>query len=700
VNLRHFLLIVVGLALFVVTLFGVMAYRISLEVSFKQQLDVAKLLVRTQAVQLAHWLQNDLPVQQFLEQDKIPGTPALVILDQQYHPVAMNKPVPTIHELVERVSADMHDNQTWGYLTMEDRPYTWVMHSLPDDLFRVLLIRKEQNSNTPNLSIINRLVVTGLIVIWIAVWGALILFNYVARRTGKLETERRRNAEQVRLLLNSTAEAIYGVDIHGICTFCNPAAVKILGYQQEADLLGKNIHELVHHTRTDDHPHPIDECLIGNVIRDGIGIHIDHDIFWRADGKAIPVEYRGYPIRNDGIIVGAVVTFLDISEILQARQNMKKLSLVVEQASDAVCITDSKGLIDYVNPAFITMTGYHENEIVGKHINLLNGDASEQARDDDLWRTVSAGHVHSDIHLNKRKDGELFYAREVVAPLKNSSGQISHVVFTCSDISVQLQHEASMQALIAEKHAAEVASHEKSSFLANMSHELRTPLNAILGYNELLLDKFPEHQDPEVSADLGKIHTAGKHLLALISDVLDFSRLDAGKMKLHLEEVVVADLVNSATSIIAPIMEKNGNTFTVQLAEDTATMVTDITRMRQCLFNLLSNAAKFTSGKNIFLRVHQEREQGRNWIIFAVEDQGIGIHPDNIPNLFQAFSQAESSTTRRFGGTGLGLTISQRLVSMMGGCITVTSSPNKGSTFTIRVPIDGQSARVDSAVGQ
>ncbi|MGQ0593230.1 MAG: ATP-binding response regulator [Gammaproteobacteria bacterium] len=236
--------------------------------------------------------------------------------------------------------------------------------------------------------------------------------------------------------------------------------------------------------------------------------------------------------------------------------------------------------------------------------------------------------------------------------------------------------------------AALEATRLKSEFLANMSHELRTPLNAIIGYSEMLAEEAEDAGRDNDLGDLQKIRAAGKHLLALINDVLDLSKIEAGKMEVHLETFDVPAMLQEVVSTIAPLVEKNGNRLEVRCAEGLGALRADLTKVRQALFNLLSNACKFTSSGVVTLAVGRERVDGADWLRFGVSDTGIGISPEQMKRLFQAFSQADASTSKKYGGTGLGLIISRRFCQMMGGDITVESTPGQGSTFTIRLPID------------
>ena len=236
------------------------------------------------------------------------------------------------------------------------------------------------------------------------------------------------------------------------------------------------------------------------------------------------------------------------------------------------------------------------------------------------------------------------------------------------------------------KEAAEAASKTKSLFLANMSHELRTPLNAILGYSEMLQEEASDRQFDGFNADLEKINAAGKHLLALINDILDLSKIEAGKMEQFRENFDVRTLIEEVAATVLPLVEKNANKLHVEVAQDIGSMYADQIKVRQSLFNLLSNAAKFTREGHVTLDTRREQMNGADWIVFRVTDTGIGLNPNQILNLFQAFSQADASTTRRFGGTGLGLALTRRFCQMMGGDVVVNSTPGNGSTFTIKLP--------------
>jgi len=246
--------------------------------------------------------------------------------------------------------------------------------------------------------------------------------------------------------------------------------------------------------------------------------------------------------------------------------------------------------------------------------------------------------------------------------------------------------EEMMRELILARDAAEEANLSKSNFLSSMSHELRTPLNAIIGYSEMLQEEAEKLEQKTFSDDLLKIQAAGKHLLGLINDILDLSKIEAGKLELDIETFSVADLINEIINTAQPLVEKKNNTLEVMKTGKLGEMKSDQTKVRQVLFNLLSNAAKFTEQGKITLEGSREAIDDREWLTFIVSDTGIGIDSEQLNRVFEQFTQADTTTTRKYGGTGLGLPICRKLCQLMHGDISVRSEPDKGSTFTVRLP--------------
>jgi signal transduction histidine kinase len=236
--------------------------------------------------------------------------------------------------------------------------------------------------------------------------------------------------------------------------------------------------------------------------------------------------------------------------------------------------------------------------------------------------------------------------------------------------------------------SAEQANAAKSAFLARMSHEIRTPLNAIIGYCELIQEDAHAIGNIDFISDLQKIHSAGKHLLALISDILDISKIEAGMMELCPEKFDVLALLDDLIETITPVVENNGNRFEFKIPKQIGMITADKLRVRQILFNLLSNAGKFTQNSKVMLAASREMSATGEWIHFIIRDWGIGIAPEHLEHLFTDFHQGDTSTSRKYGGTGLGLAICKKFCEMMGGDISVQSELEKGSTFTVRLPVE------------
>jgi len=285
-------------------------------------------------------------------------------------------------------------------------------------------------------------------------------------------------------------------------------------------------------------------------------------------------------------------------------------------------------------------------------------------------------HLIGGLTVNKKTPGE--FAPEVIDVLKTFAAQSA----------LAIQNARLFREIGDKSRQLELADRHKSEFLANMSHELRTPLNAIIGYSEMLQEDAVDLGAEQFTDDLKRINAAGKHLLELINAVLDLSKIEAGKMELYLERFEVAGLVRDIAAVIQPLAAKNANRLEVHCADAVGVMRADLTKVRQALFNLLSNACKFTDRGTVTLAVSREAGDRPESVVFRVSDTGIGMTPEQLARLFEAFSQADAATTRKYGGTGLGLALSRRLCRMMGGDVTAESLAGRGSTFTIRLPAE------------
>jgi signal transduction histidine kinase len=290
------------------------------------------------------------------------------------------------------------------------------------------------------------------------------------------------------------------------------------------------------------------------------------------------------------------------------------------------------------------------------------------------------------------------YIALTAKPNEALRNKVTTAIRVARDLIVKL--EDNTRQLEDAKARAEAASVAKSAFLANMSHELRTPLNAVIGYAEMLQEEMKERGQKDLVPDLEKIRSSGRHLLGLINEILDLSKIEAGRMELSLEDAELSSLLADVVSTAEPLVKSKGNTLQVSLAEGLGRVATDTAKLRQILLNLLSNAAKFTENGKVTFEAWRVRLSSGDEVLFRVSDTGIGMDEAHLERLFTSFTQADSSTSRKYGGTGLGLAISRRFAQLMGGDIEVTSNPGKGSTFTVTLPVvvvsDGRGISIPS----
>ncbi len=361
-----------------------------------------------------------------------------------------------------------------------------------------------------------------------------------------------------------------------------------------------------------------------------------------------------------------------------------RMRSIVENLGEGLLITDLRDQVTYVNGRMVEMFDYTPDEMLGRRTYELFLPPSEWAAMEARNRRRERGISEQYEILARRKDGSSIWVHVNASPLRNADGGIIGTIGAVTDITARKEAEEELRQA---KEAAETANRAKSAFLANMSHELRTPLNAILGYSEMLQEEAQEQGWSSLSRDLRRIHAAGTHLLTLINDILDLSKIEAGKMELYLEPFDVVGLVDHVVTTVRPLVEKNANTLVVERGPSLGLMYSDQTRVKQVLFNLLSNAAKFTVEGTIRIAVMREADADGSWLRFSVSDTGIGMTSAQLAILFADFTQADASTTRKYGGTGLGLALCRRFSAMLGGTIRVTSSYGVGSTFTVSLPV-------------
>ena len=675
-------------------------------------------------------------------------------------------------------------------------------------------------------------------------------------------------AAEINAILNAIEIGVYGVDAAGRCTFINKAGLAMLGYEPD-EVLGADMHELIHHTYPDGTPYPESACPLLQTLETGRPVALETEMLWRKDGSFFSAEYSSFPVFDDAVVTGSVVTFQDTANRGQARRRlgvqisvsrilagssdlttalMQVLSTIgaalgwhvalfwevdekqdllrhcvswpgpdglgadfiaatgsatfargvglpgrvwesgspefishlaiddlfarrepataaglrsafafplktgtqtvgvmeffsrrwqhfdedfldsistlgqqigqflrrkraeeelresealkaaiLETALDCVISINAENRIVEWNAAAERTFGYSRDEVMGERLPELIIPEVHRARHyQGVAHFIATGKgrlIGRRIEIEAmRRDGTLFPVELSIT--STSIKGAPHFTAYVRDITVRKRYETD---LAAAKDEAEEANRAKSQFIANMSHELRTPLTAVIGYGEMLEEEAQDRKLDTMLEDLRKVNSNARHLLSLINDVLDISKIEAGKMEAHLETFDVAELVRDLGSTVEALMAQKHNVLEVDCAPDVGTMHSDPVKVRQSLINLLSNAAKFTDRGVVGLRVTRHRDRAGEWIDFAVTDTGIGMTPEQIAKLFQRFTQADASTTRRFGGTGLGLSITKAFSSMLGGEISVNSTAGAGTTFELRLPADSSGMESGSA---
>jgi len=386
-----------------------------------------------------------------------------------------------------------------------------------------------------------------------------------------------------------------------------------------------------------------------------------------VDSSSIELQKLGNALNN-----ASQTVYQNTTELQKALNDLERIAAFAENSPDIVLSINTDGSIQYMNPLAIRTL------------------AELGLRYEDIFRLLPDNimELFETSHKKKTFTREIEKAYKGRTFLWTFAPVIGQDILNCYAMDISQRKTAELEArnaLIA-KVGAEQASLAKSEFLATMSHELRTPLNAIIGYCELIEEEAADLGYTEITQDLHKIQSAGKHLSSLINGILDLSKVEAGKMDLFIEDVDIKRLLDEIAETVDSLITKKHNTLTINIPSELSVIQTDLTKLRQVLFNLISNANKFTEYGVIAVSIDQYQVQNQNWFSFAVEDSGIGMTPEEKAKVFNAFVQADSSTTRHYGGTGLGLAISQRFCQLLGGSISVKSKPGIGSTFYVNLP--------------
>ncbi len=517
-------------------------------------------------------------------------------------------------------------------------------------------------------------------------------------------------ARRYNQVMEALEEAVARTDIivrtamDGIVTFTrdafkitslNPAAEAIFGYTS-GQLSGQTLTRLIQpNAQNQDLPtEDFLRRLILNMTGDGVHFEV-HGL--KADGTLFPLEITITEGQAGSQHFYAGI-FRDVTERKQQEKalmtNRANLSAIIENTPDWIWSVDHDfRVITFNTTAKLTFhTVFGQDLEAGVNIFDLLPDELRAT-----WQIYYSRALRLDaVMVEQRFDSEEFNADMELTfnPIVSTDGMVTGVSVIAHDITQRKHVERELQNA---KEAAESANRAKSAFLANMSHELRTPLNAIIGYSEMLQEDAEDFGYEDIVPDLGKIQSAGSHLLDLINNILDLSKIEAGRMELYLEEFSVKDMLHELSTITKLLMQKNNNQFELEVAQDIGLQRADLTKVRQTILNLLSNAAKFTEGGRVTLRAWREDD----YIVYEIADTGIGMSPEQVGSIFNEFTQADASTTRRYGGTGLGLTISKRFCEMMGGRIQLQSELEVGTTFTIILPavvmpVDSEHVQVDA----
>jgi len=503
----------------------------------------------------------------------------------------------------------------------------------------------------------------------------------------------RRSEEMFRALVHHVPFGIIVTNTSRDVEYINPSITSMLGYTIEdipnADAWWENAYpdpayrEEVRELWLKAHPETGDPA-IQSMVRDTT-FRVRH-----KDGSDRFIRFVAVALLDGRLLV----TLQDTTESKRVMEQLKKLSLAVDQSPESIIITNVKGEIEYVNQAFVHATGYDAAEVLGRTPRLLESGNTPPETYIGLWNTLHAGQPWSGEFHNRTKDGRETIEFAIIAPLRQDDGTISHFVSVQEDVTQKRQlsqeldsYRDHLEHLVAQRtteleHArqqADQANLAKSAFLANMSHEIRTPMNAIIGLTHLLR----KGSLSAVQFDrLDKIDNAGQHLLSIINDILDLSKIEAGRMQLEHADFPLPAILDNVASIVGEAARAKGLTVSVECDNVPEWLRGDSTRLRQAILNYAGNAVKFTDSGSVTIRAALVDESGDDLLLrFEVIDTGIGINPEKQAHLFKAFEQADVSTTRTHGGTGLGLAITRRLAQLMGGECGFESTPGSGSAF-------------------
>ena len=514
----------------------------------------------------------------------------------------------------------------------------------------------------------------------------------IARSLQHSQGELRREQDRNQHYLDTVQTLMVALDAEGRITMINRAGCKLLGYGEE-ELLGRNwFRTCLSQPEGMETVYPVFQRMMTGEI--DAPEYFENNVLCRDGHERLIAWHNAILTDEQDRLAGTLSSGEDITERRLSELQLRKLSQAVEQSPESVIITDLQANIEYVNDAFVANTGYSREEVIGVNPRILRSGKTPPENYAAMWAALCRGESWMGEFTNRRKDGSEYVEFMIVSPIRQPDGKICNYVAVKEDITERKrlgreldQHRHHLEELVSSRTAeletarkqADKANQAKSIFLANMSHEIRTPMNAIIGLAYLMRQTS---QTPEQQERLEKIDTAAQHLLSVINDILDLTKIEAGQLKLEQIDFTLASVLDDTRTLITDQARAKG--LTIELDGDHVPLWLrgDATRLRQAMLNYASNAIKFSENGTIWLRAYLLEETGENLLVrFEVQDMGIGIAPDALPILFDAFTQADASTARKYGGTGLGLTITRHLARMMGGEAGVESVPGEGSTF-------------------
>lgn len=476
---------------------------------------------------------------------------------------------------------------------------------------------------------------------------------------------------RIRLLLDSTADGIFGLDHVGKCTFVNESCLRLLGYNHEDELLGFNLHELIHHHRPDGSEFSNAECPMCDSYQHGREVTVNNEVLWRKDGQPIPVEYHSSPIKQDNCLLGAVISFSDISKRKQVEDERGRLAAAVEHAADEIIITNLKGVIEYVNPAFERVTGYSRQEAIGKKPSILQSGKHPKEFYQHLWQTIQSGKIWSSRIINKIKNGCFIEEDATISPIFSTSGHTIGYVAVKRDVTEKVKMEERLQ---------QSSKMEALGTLAGtIAHDFNNILNGINGFTSLALVDVPPQS--KVAKHLQGVMKASATATELVQQILAFSR----KNDTVFTHLTIQDIIKDVINLLRRSIPQSVQ-ICDQIDMECGPIYGNKSQIHQILMNLGTNAShamrKNGGVLTILLKEGIGEDQKKN-VQLQIMDTGEGIAPDVLEQMFEPYF-----TTKKEGeGTGLGLSTVHKIVKNHHGNIKVESEPGEGTVFTLHFPL-------------